>query len=126
MKRFRTLAVSLLFSLAPLGAFSQAPEASEHESHTAAPATPPTASGPPQQGQGSMGMGMRGTQHGGGMKDMHARMHALHEHSKKMEGMTDQRQLGEEMKHHMKMMDEMMEMMMQAHGEQAPASSTAP
>lgn len=61
----------------------------------------------------------------GGMADMHAHMQAMHEHSRMMEGIGDPAQLGEEMKKHMRMMDEMMEAMMKTHGS-AAAPSNAP
>ena len=61
----------------------------------------------------------------GATADMHAHMKAMHEHSRMMQGISDPKRLDEEMKKHMRMMDEMMEAMMKAHGS-APAPSDAP
>ncbi len=61
----------------------------------------------------------------GGMADMHAHMQAMHEHSRMMEGISDPARLGEEMKKHMRMMDAMMEAMMDGRGS-APAPGDAP
>lgn len=43
-----------------------------------------------------------------------------------MEGMTDQKQLAEEMKKHMRMMDEMVERMMQQHMQSTPGEEPRP
>jgi hypothetical protein len=50
-------------------------------------------------------------------------MRALHDHSKMMEGITDQKKLAEEMKKHTRMLDEMMEQMMQAEMGTAPTET---
>lgn len=94
----------------PLAAFAQE---SAHEKHGAAAPAPPTGahSSAPVADQG---------QHGA-MADMHARMKAMHEHSRMMDVLSDPKQRDEEMKKHMRMMDEMMEAMMKAHD-----SATAP
>ncbi len=65
--------------------------------------------------------GMTMGQHGMSTKDQHAHMQAMHAHSKMMQGITDEVKLGEEMKKHMRMMDEMMETMMPGHA--APPST---
>lgn len=97
----------------PLAAFSQQ---GAHEKHGGG-AMPPAAAhgGAPTTGQ---------EQHGA-MADMHAHMKAMHEHSRMMHGISDPKRLDEEMKKHMRMMDEMMEAMMKTHGS-ASAPSDAP
>lgn len=100
-----TISAALLLSLtsAPVMA------GGEHDSHGA------SGKGMDHGSMGHMGMGdgKSGMAHGGSMGDMHARMSALHEHSKAMQDITDQKKLAEEMKKHMKMMDEMMDEMME-------------
>jgi hypothetical protein len=54
---------------------------------------------------------------------MHERMRALHDHSKMMEGITDQKQLAEELEKHTRMLSEMMEQMTKA--EMGPAPGQA-
>ena len=59
--------------------------------------------------------------------EMAAQMQAMKDHSKMMEGITDQKKLDSEMKKHMRMMDAMMESMMTSHGAPTPAApSTTP
>ena len=68
--------------------------------------------------------GMTMAQHGMSTKEQHAQMQAMHAHSTMMLGITDEVKLGEEMKKHMRMMDEMMETMMPAHA--APPAASPP
>ena len=70
-----------------------------------------------RDGMGHMGMkpgmmGKAGMDHSKHMQEMHAKMGKLNDHTKKMEGMTDPEDLADEMKKHMRMMDDMMEKMM--------------
>ena len=58
-----------------------------------------------------MGKGMGGQMKGMGSQEMQKKMEEIHHHSKMMEGMKDQKQLMGEMRKHMKMTDEMMELM---------------
>jgi hypothetical protein len=75
-------------------------------------------------GPGGMGPGGKGMGMGMGMKEMHAHMQAMKDHSKMMEGITDQKKLDTEMKKHMRMMDDMMESMMKS--EEHPATGVPP
>lgn len=61
---------------------------------------------------GHMDMGSDSTGHADHMAAMHAKMEALHEHTMKMEGMSDHDALVVEMKKHMKMLDELVAGMM--------------
>ena len=67
------------------------------------------------KGKGAGGMSM-------GKENMAAQMQTMKDHSKKMAGMTDQAKLGDEMKKHMRMMDDMMESMMKSQGHSAGAT----
>lgn len=124
---FRSLSIALVIA-GLLGLPNTAlSEEQEHES-----AAPPAMEGSPPQGGMRKGMGMEGM-HGGqgtpgqmegapskGMAEMQAHMHALHEHSKKMEGIHDPDALMKEMRVHMRMMDEMMQAMMEHQAAPAP------
>ena len=95
--------------------------------HAMPPSPEPTKGGQPMEPAQPMGeMGMEMGQKGMGtcgmcMTPMDEQMTALQDHSKMMEGITDQKKLAAEMKKHMRMMDGMMETMMKSH-----ASSPAP
>lgn len=105
MAKKLALALGLLLSLG--GSVALAEEG--HEGHGAKSDAATT-----QSGMGHMGMemGKSGMKRGMDMHDMQTHMQALHDHSKTMEGLTDQKAIAEEMKKHMRMMDDMMEMMM--------------
>lgn len=134
MRTLTTIALGLLLVLGGSSAFAQEPS---HEGHEGMTTPAPSGSDQPMEkepghpmGPGGMGMG-KGMGHGKGMgmgmKEMHAHMQAMKDHSKMMEGITDQKQLDVEMKKHMRMMDEMMESMMKNHESHAPAApSSAP
>lgn len=107
MTKTCALAVGMLLSLG--GSVALAEEG--HESHGATTEAPTTQMDQGGMRQMGMQMGKSGMAHG---DDMQARMQSLHDHSKMMEGMTDQTALSDEMKKHMRMMDEMMEKMMNA------------
>ncbi len=97
------LALTLALALAPL-------ESVAEEGHEGQTAKSGSESSTDHKG---MDMGESGMQHGMNMGDMHTQMKGMHEHSKMMEGMTDDKALAEEMKKHMRMMDEMMEKILQ-------------
>ncbi len=110
------IALGLALACGGAGAFAQD---TSHTGHGSA-SSPPAAE--PGMGHGGMAMG----QHGMSMEDMHAHMQAMHDHSKMMEGMTDQKILGEEMKKHLRMMDDMMESMMRSQERSAAAAAPTP
>jgi hypothetical protein len=116
------VALGLLLTIGPSRAFAQ--DTSSHETHEGTSATPaPSGSDQPTEKGASHPMGPGGMGHGGmgmGMKEMHAHMQAMKEHSKMMEGITDQKKLDTEMKKHMRMMDDMMESMMKHEQHETP------
>lgn len=144
MRTLTTIALGLMLVLGASRAFAQEPSHEGHEGTTTAPAPgegdqpmekePAHPMGPGGMGKGmghgmEMGQGM-GMGQGKGMcmgKDMPSCMQAMKDHSKMMEGITDQKKLDVEMKKHMRMMDDMMESMMNSQGHSAPgAPSSAP
>lgn len=112
------MALGLLLSLGGSVALAEG----EHGGHGAKTEAPTAQTDRGGMGHMGMEMGKSGMQRGMDMHDMHARVQALHDHSKMMEGMTDQKALAEEMKKHMRMMDEMMEKMMTGMMAETPMS----
>lgn len=121
--RTLTIVLGLLLAISASGAFAQE---TSHEGHGGTAATPaPSGGQQPMEKETEHETGAGGMRHGGmgmgmgmSMKEMHAHMQAMKDHSKMMEGITDQKKLDVEMKKHMRMMDDMMESMMksQEHG----------
>lgn len=124
MRTLTTVALALMLAL---GASSALAQETSHEGHEGTSATPPpSGTGQPTEKGTGHPMGPGGMGHGGmgmGMKEMHAHMQAMKDHSKMMEGITDQKKLDVEMKKHMRMMDDMMESMMKSQEHSAPAAS---
>ena len=78
---------------------------------------------------GMQGGSMQGGAHGMASPEMHKKMDELRQHSEKMEGIKDQKQLLTEMRKHMEMSDKMMQEMMAQEGSAgggAPAQPAAP
>lgn len=123
MRTLTTIALGLMLMLGGSSAFAQEPSHEGHEGMAGTPA--PSGSDQPMEkgGAGGKGMGQHGMGMGMGMKEMHAHMQAMKDHSKMMEGITDQKKLDVEMKKHMRMMDDMMESMMKS---QEPPATAAP
>ncbi len=115
----RTLTIVVLGLLLAIGASGSFAQEASHEDHERTGVTPaPSAAQQPTE---------KGTAHpmGAGMKPMHAHMQAMKDHSKLMEGITDQKKLDVEMKKHMRMMDDMMESMMKHHEHSATGAPPA-
>jgi hypothetical protein len=112
------IALGLLLAIGASSAFAQGTSHEGHEGHEGTTATP-APSGSEQPG----GMGQGGRSMCMEMKDMHAHMQAMKDHSKMMEGVTDQKKLDAEMKKHMRMMDDMMESMMKCHEHSATGAA---
>ena len=125
MRTLAIVALGLLLTIGASRAFAQEPS---HEGHEGMAAPEPSGGDQPMEkepghpmGPGGMGKGMgHGMEMGMGTKHMEAQMQAMKDHSKMMEGITDQKKLDVEMKKHMRMMDDMMESMMNCQG--APSS----
>ena len=106
MKTLSALALGLFLPLFAGSALAD----QGHESH-AAPGAKSTAgeTGHGHMGREGMKMDAPVSPHAPGMREMHEQMRAIREHSRMMDGITDPEQLSEEMKKHKRMMDEMME-----------------
>ena len=126
----RTLTIVVLGLLLAIGASGAVAQETSHEGHEGTGVTPaPSATQQPTEKgtahpMGPGGMGSGGMAMGAGMKEMHAHMQAMKDHSKLMEGITDQKKLDVEMKKHMRMMDDMMESMMKS--QEHPATGAPP
>jgi len=124
----RLITVMTLGFLLALGAVGSFAEEGDHAGHEVQSDSHQDMSGSHSgmgHGMGGMGaqMGHSAVQHDTCMHDMHERMRTLHDHSTMMEGITDQKQLAEELEKHTRMLSEMMEQMTKA--EMGPAPGQA-
>jgi hypothetical protein len=126
MGMITVMTLGFLLALGAAGSFAEEGDHAGHEPQA----------GAHQDTSGShSGMGM-GMGHGMGREsaqmghsamqhdmDMHERMRTLHDHSKMMAGITDQKKLADEMKKHTRMLNDMIEQMTQTTGEPAPTEA---
>ncbi len=119
MRKLLALALGLLLSVGGSVALAQG----GHEGHSAKTEAPEKKMDRGGMGHMKKGMGKSGMERG---MDMHAHMQALRDHSKMMEEMTDPKELSEETKKHMRMMDDMMEKMMERHMQAPTANQPMP
>jgi hypothetical protein len=74
-------------------------------------------------GHDAGGASTGGADHETWMREVHEKIDTLRDHSKMMEELSEQGKLDGEMKTHMRMMDDMIELMMRAHMAPPPATS---